>query len=192
MLGTRLSRPLTLLAASALAVGVTATAGAAAWPSAGPGRAAAPSGPGQAGCTLGAGGQVRHVVYLMFDNTHYARDNPNVPSDLQQMPNLLNFLTGHGTLITHEHTPLIAHTADDSVTLESGLYGSGQGIPIANEYNYYVPGGTTHTAGSFAYWTDPIVDYDTGLAAKPVGDHTPTMITTSRPVKASRPAVALA
>ena len=176
MLGTRLSRPLTLLAASALAVGVTATAGAAAWPSAGPGRAAAPSGPGQAGCTLGAGGQVRHVVYLMFDNTHYTRDNPNVPSDLQQMPNLLNFLTGNGTLITHEHTPLIAHTADDSVTLESGLYGADQGVPIANEYNYYVPGGTTHTAGSFAYWTDPIVDYDTGFASKPVGDNTPTMI----------------
>jgi hypothetical protein len=32
------------------------------------------------------------------------------------------------------------------------------------------------TAGSFAYWTDPIVDYDTGLAGKPVGDHTTTMI----------------
>ena len=77
------------------------------------------------------------ATHLCSDNTHYTRDNPNVPSDLQQMPNLLDFLTGHGTLITHEHTPLIAHTADDSVTLESGLYGSDQGIPIANEYNYY-------------------------------------------------------
>jgi len=95
-------------------------------------------------------------------------------------PNLLDFLTGHGTLITHEHTPLIAHTADDSVTLESGLYGAGQGIPIANEFNYYKPDGTTDTAGSFAYWTDPIVDYDTGLAAKPVGDNTTTMIGTDR------------
>jgi hypothetical protein len=102
---------------------------------------------------------------MMFDNTHYTRDNPNVPSDLQQMPDLLKFLTGNGTLITREHTPLIAHTADDSVTLESGLYGVGQGIPIANEYNYYQPDGTTHTAGSFAYWTDPIVDYDTGWRA---------------------------
>jgi len=129
---------------------------------------------------MGVTGKIRHVIYVMFDNTHYTRDNPNVPSDLQQMPNLLNFLIGNGTLITHEHTPLIAHTADDSVTLESGLYGAGQGIPIANEYNYYQPDGTTHTAGSFAYWTDPIVDYDTGLAAKPVGDHTTTMLGTDR------------
>jgi hypothetical protein len=179
MLGTRFSRPLTLLAASALAVGVTATAGAAAWPSAGAGRAAARLDAGQARCALGAGGKIQHVIYMMFDNTHYTRDNPNVPSDLQQMPNLLKFLTGNGTLITREHTPLIAHTADDSVTLESGLYGSDQGIPIANEYNYYQPDGTTHTAGSFAYWTDPIVDYDTGLAGKPVGDHTTTMIGTN-------------
>jgi hypothetical protein len=134
------------------------------------------AGAGRAGCTLGAGGKIRHVIYMMFDNTHYTRDNPNVPSDLQQMPDLLNFLTGNGTLITHEHTPLIAHTADDSVTLSSGLYGARQGIPIANEYNYYKPSGTTDTAGSFAYWTDPIVDYDTGLAGKPVGDNTTTMI----------------
>jgi len=183
MLGTRLSRPLTLLAASALALGVTATTGAAAQlPGAGSAAAgrAAGTGAGQAGCTMGASGKIRHVIYVMFDNTHYTRDNPNVPSDLQQMPNLLNFLTGSGTLITHEHTPLIAHTADDSVTLESGLYGAGQGIPIANEYNYYQPDGTTHTAGSFAYWTDPIVDYDTGLASKPVGDNTTTMIGTDR------------
>jgi hypothetical protein len=178
MLGTRFSRPLTLLAAGALAVGVTATAGAAARPSAGAGRAAAHLDAGQANCALGRSGKIRHVIYMMFDNVHFTRDNPNVPSDLQQMPSLLKFLTGNGTLITHEHTPLIAHTADDSVTLESGLYGADQGIPIANEYNYYQPDGTTHTAGSFAYWTDPIVDYDTGLASKPVGDNTTTMIGT--------------
>ncbi len=99
-----------------------------------------------------------------------------MPSDLEQMPNLLRFITGHGTLISHEHTPLIAHTADDIVTSESGLYGSDQGMPIANEYNYYKPDGVTDTAGSFAYWTDPIVDYDTGLAARPVGDHAPTLV----------------
>src|SRR6202035_5343106 len=108
-----------------------------------------------AGCALGPGGNVKHVIYLQFDNTHYTRDDPNVPSDLQQMPSLLRFITGHGTLITHEHTPLIAHTADDIVTSESGLYGSGQGMPIANTYNYYKPNGVTDTAGSFAYWTDP-------------------------------------
>jgi hypothetical protein len=127
-------------------------------------------------CALGPGRSVRHVIYLQFDNVHLSRDNPNVPSDVQQMPALLHFLTGNGTLVTHEHTPLIAHTADDIVTSESGLYGSHQGMPIANEYNYYKPDGTTDPAGSFAYWTDPIVDYNTGLASRPVGNHTPTMV----------------
>ncbi len=34
-------------------------------------------------------------------------------------------------LITREHNPLIAHTADDIVTSETGLYGSSHGLPIA-------------------------------------------------------------
>src|SRR5215469_6097372 len=120
------------------------------------------------GCSLD-GGAIKHVIYMQFDNVHYTRDNPNVPSDLQQMPNLLNFITGNGTLVSREHTPLIAHTADDIVTSESGLYGSDQGDAIANEYRYYTPSGSTHAAGSFAYWTDPIVDYNTTTSA-PVGD----------------------
>ena len=127
-------------------------------------------------CALGANGSsVKHVIYIQFDNVHYTRDNPNVPSDLEQMPNLLNFITGNGTLISREHTPVIAHTADDIVTSETGLYGSNQGIPIANEYNYYTPRGSTDTAGSFAYWTDPIVDYNTTTSA-PVGDSDHTLI----------------
>ena len=128
-------------------------------------------------CALGASGSsIKHVIYIQFDNVHYTRDQANVPSDLEQMPNLLNFITANGTLISHEHTPLIAHTADDIVTSETGLYGSDQGIPIANEYNYYTPSGTTDTAGSFAYWTDPIVDYDTTTSA-PVGDKNFTLLT---------------
>jgi hypothetical protein len=175
MVGKRYARELTILAAGALGIGLAAPATAS---------AAAASHAARAGqvhstaahCVLGATGSIRHVIYMQFDNTHFTRDNPNVPSDLQQMPNLLNFITGHGTLISHEHTPLITHTADDSVTSESGLYGSHHGVPIANEYNYYKPDGTTDTAGSFAYWADPIVDYNTGLASTPVGNSTPTMV----------------
>jgi hypothetical protein len=136
---------------------------------------AAPAAPGAA-CKLGDG--IKHVIYLQFDNVHYTRDNPNVPSDLQQMPSLLKFIASSGTLLSAEHTPLIAHTADDIVTSESGLYPSDQGVPVANEYQYYTgaTGGGTDEAGAFAYWTDPIVDYYTGLASKPIGDHTTTMI----------------
>ncbi len=171
MVGTAYARRLTILAAGALAIGLAVSAAASAGVLSHAARA------GQAhratSCVLGPSHSIQHVIYLQFDNTHYMRDNPNVPSDLQQMPNLLNFITGHGTLITHEHTPLISHTADDIVTSESGLYGSHQGVPVANDYQYYKPNGATDDAGSFAYWADPIVDYNTGT---PVGDNTPTMI----------------
>jgi hypothetical protein len=174
MVGRGSSRVLAILAAGALGIGMFTSATAAASAVRGAVRA------GQAdhtdSCVLGPSGSVKHVIYMQFDNTHFTRDNPNVSSDLEQMPNLLNFITSHGTLITHEHTPLIAHTADDIVTSESGLYGSHQGVPIANEYNYYTPNGTTDTAGSFAYWADPIVDYNTSPSSAPLGDSTPTMI----------------
>ena len=179
MVGKFHGRALTLLAASTLAVSLGGTLAASASAGAQVGSAALAASQSQqhaTGCALGPTGSIKHVIDIQFDNVHFTRDNPNVPSDLQQMPNLLKFITGQGTLISHEHTPLIAHTADDIVTSESGLYGNHQGVPIANEYNYYTPDGTSHEAGSFAYWTDPIVDYTTDLAGTPVGDHTRTMI----------------
>src|SRR6201986_5578315 len=113
-------------------------------------------------CHLGNG--VKHVVTLVFDNVHYFRDNPNVPSDLEQIPNLLNFFTSNGSFLSNNHTPLIAHTADDILTTFTGLYGDRHGMPISNSYQAYNtdgPGGrfnTTDLAGSFAYWTDPVFD----------------------------------
>ena len=86
-------------------------------------------------CHLGNG--VKHVVTIMFDNVHYFRDNPNVPSDLQQMPNLLKFFTKNGTFLSNNHTPLIAHTADDILTTFTGLYGDRHGMPISNSYQAY-------------------------------------------------------
>ena len=173
-----LAGPLTVAAGGALVLGMAAgPAGAAPAAFSAPAAAGRVAAPAATTCALGANGtSVKHVIYIQFDNVHYTRDNPNVPSDLEQMPNLLNFITGNGTLISHEHTPLIAHTADDIVTSETGLYGSDQGLPIANEYNYYTPSGSTDTAGSFAYWTDPVVDYHTTTSA-PVGDSDYTLVT---------------
>jgi hypothetical protein len=176
-LNSRSRKSLAALAGGALTLGMVAAGAAAASTvaSAAPARPAAH--PSSNACVLD-GGAVKHVIYLQFDNVHYTRDNPSVPSDLEQMPNLLNFITSNGTLISHEHTPLIAHTADDIVTSETGLYGSDTGDPIANEYQYYTGGTTDSTdeAGSFAYWTDPIVDYDTNYAGNPVNDSTTTMV----------------
>jgi hypothetical protein len=128
------------------------------------------------GCSLNQpGSDVKHVIYLQFDNVHLTRDNPNVPSDLEQMPNLLNFLSGNGVVDSNHHTPLIAHTGNDILTSITGLYGSNQGQPVSNSYRYYNPNGTTNSAASFAYWTDGVADFSTATPA----DSAYTMVTQS-------------
>ncbi|MGA8224680.1 MAG: hypothetical protein WB780_23755 [Candidatus Acidiferrales bacterium] len=103
-----------------------------------------------------AHGDIKHVIYIQFDNVHFTRDNPNVPSDLEQMPNLLHFLTDNGTLSDNEHTPLKSHTADDIITSLTGVYGDRHGQPIANSFDYFDPSGFPHFTSSFEYWTDII------------------------------------
>jgi len=111
------------------------------------------------GCQLhSAKGNIQHVIYIQFDNTHFTRDNPNVPSDLEQMPNLLNFMESNGVLLTNHHTPLISHTANDILTSLTGVYGDRHGVPVANSFRYFNPDGTSNLGVSFAYWTDPIFD----------------------------------
>src|ERR1700751_4975167 len=113
--------------------------------------AAAKNAPAESSCHLGNG--VKHVVEILFDNTHYNRDNPNVLSDLEQMPALKNFITDHDTLLSNMHTPLIAHTADDSLTGYTGLYGDRHGQGLTNTYETYQPNGSVVSHSSFAYWT---------------------------------------
>lgn len=111
------------------------------------------------GCQLNsAKGQIHHVIYIQFDNTHFTRDNPNVPSDLQQMPHLLNFMEQNGVLMTNHHTPLISHTATDILTSLTGVYGDRHGVPVANSFRYFNPNGTSNLGVSFAYWTSPLFD----------------------------------
>jgi hypothetical protein len=107
-----------------------------------------------AGCQLNSsGGQIKRVVNIVFDNVHLRRDNPNVPSDLEQMPNLLNFLQNNGTVSGNHHTPLISHTAHDIVTALTGVYGDRSGIPVANSYGFFKPDGSVSFSSSFLYWT---------------------------------------
>jgi hypothetical protein len=104
------------------------------------------------GCQLK--GDIKHVVYLIFDNTHFLRDNPNVPSDLEQMPHLLNFLEGNGTLLTNDHTVLISHTANGILTSLTGMYSDRHGQAVSNSYRYFKADGSTASSSSFKYWTD--------------------------------------
>src|SRR5437899_2803553 len=112
-----------------------------------------------ADCALNStSGQIQRVIYIQFDNTHFTRDNPNVPSDLEQMPHLLNFVEGQGTLLTNHHTPLISHTATDILTSLTGVYGDRHGVPVSNSFRYFNPDGTSNVGVSFAYWTAPLFD----------------------------------
>jgi hypothetical protein len=138
------------------------------------------------GCHLGNG--VKHVVELTFDNVHFFRDNPNVPSDLEMMPSLLHFIEGSGTMMSNNHTPLIAHTADDILTTQTGLYGDRQGMPVSNGYRTFNPDGTTDPAGSFAYWTDPV--FDTAPTPTPGHDTHPSMVYAPAPPATAHPAPA--
>jgi hypothetical protein len=104
-------------------------------------------------CELGNG--IEHVVSITFDNVHFFRDNPNVPSDLELMPHLNDFIQDNGVMLSNNHTPLIAHTAEDSLAIYTGLYGDRHGMPISNTYRTWNPNGTVNSAGSFVYWTDP-------------------------------------
>jgi hypothetical protein len=117
------------------------------------------SGNSASGCKLSAGNsRIKHIVYLQFDNVHLRRDNPNVPSDLEQMPNLLNFIEDNGTMLTNHHTPLISHTSVDILTALTGVYGEKFGVTIGNSFGLFNSAGIASFPSSFTYWTDKLSD----------------------------------
>ena len=108
--------------------------------------------PAQASCTLGKG--LTHIVQIQFDNVHLRRDNPNVPSDLELMPNLLNFLQTNGVVSGNHYTPLISHTAGDIIATLTGLYHDRVGMPVSNSYRVFdASGHPSASQPSFVYWT---------------------------------------
>jgi len=116
-------------------------------------------------------GAIQHVIYVQFDNTHFRRDNPDVSSDLEQMPHLLNFIQDNGVLMSNDHTVLISHTATGILTSLTGVYPDRMGQPVSNSFRYFKTDGTTRTGVSFAYWTAPLFD-----PAGSTTDTTPEMI----------------
>jgi hypothetical protein len=140
---------------SGVLLGANALGGAVSIPSDGSGLGSGPQ--PHASCQLyGPEGRLQHVIYIQFDNLHFTRDNPNVPSDLEQMPALLNFMESNGVLFSNQQTPLISHTADDILTSLTGVYPNRLGEAVANSYGYFNPSGTVSFASSFTYWTDKV------------------------------------
>src|SRR3954469_3138355 len=131
--------------------------------------AAPPHAAPASGCTFANG--INHVIQIQFDNTHFLRDRGNVPSDLEQMPHLLNFIRGNGTLLTNDHTVLISHTANGILTNLTGMYSDRHGQAVSNSFRYFKSDGTTASSSSFKYWTDLTDDVSTVPT-----DPTPVMV----------------
>ena len=106
-----------------------------------------------AACEIGPGGAIRHVVHIQLESVQFQRLNPNVPSDLEQMPHLLGFLRDNGTLSTSHHATPAARTATNFLTILTGVYGDRMGVPVSNSYKYFKSDGSVGTASAFAYWT---------------------------------------
>jgi arylsulfatase A-like enzyme len=138
--------------------------------------AATPASSSAGGCQLNSPrGKISHVVTIIFDNTHFKRDplrdgTTPVPSDLEQMPHLLNFIKSNGVLLSNHHTPLIAHTSDDIITILTGVYPARHGVATAaNSYREYSgANGTTQSQSGFTYWTDLSLDGTYNLISGPV------------------------
>jgi hypothetical protein len=114
------------------------------------------------GCVLNsARGDIRHVIYIQFDNTHLRRDNRNVPSDLEQMPHLLGFIRSNGTLLTNDHTVLISHTAGGILSSLTGVYPDRHGQTVSNSYVRTSTTGGFSFPSSFGYWTDSVAAANT-------------------------------
>lgn len=134
-------------------------------------------------CRLGPDGSIKHVIIVQFDNVHLARDNANVPSDIEQIPAPYDFLKDDGTLLSNDHTVLISHTADGILSTETGLYPDQFGGGVANTFPYLNPTATsgTSTRSLFTYWTDPTSSSDPlftlmhgpATASNPEGINTP-------------------
>jgi hypothetical protein len=118
----------------------------------------------QHACALGNGaGPIQHVIYLQFDNTHLTRDRPNIPSDLEQMPHLLNFIRGNGTMMANDHTQLISHTSVGFLTSYTGMYPDRTGQTVGNSYARISATGTFSFPSAFGYWNDPVSASDPTL-----------------------------
>jgi hypothetical protein len=139
------------------------------------------------GCQLNSPrGKVQHVVTIIFDNTHFKRDPARdgstlVPSDLEQMPHLLNFIKNNGVLLSNHHTPLIAHTSDDIITILTGVYPDRHGVATAaNSYLEYTSTGVRSQSG-FTYWTDLSLDSTYNLISGSVDTNHPNGVNAPAP-----------
>jgi hypothetical protein len=94
--------------------------------------------PAKGDCELNSvRGDIQHVIYIQFSHVRFTRDNPNVPSDLEQMPRLLRFIENNGTLLTNHHTVLPVEPESNALAALTGLYPQRLGSNLASGGTYW-------------------------------------------------------
>ena len=108
---------------------------------------------GAATCGL-AGGNVKHVIYLQFDNTHYTRDRPDVAVRPRADAAPARLPAGQRHAVHQRpHDPDLAHGGRDPRASPASTR-TATGQTVSNSYDYYQPDGTPTFTSSFKYWTD--------------------------------------
>jgi hypothetical protein len=108
---------------------------------------------GRASTTCRLANGIEHVVYLQMENVHFGREVPTVPSDLEQMPHLLDFLQANGTLLASGHTALVTSPEGDLLTSLTGLYPDHHGQAVGDRWRYFEPDGTAAGGSASTYWS---------------------------------------
>ena len=103
------------------------------------------------GCHLGNG--VKHVIEITFDNVHFNRDNPNVLSDLEQMPALRTSSPERHAALEQPYAAHRPHGRRQYHQLLRPLRRPAG--PGAHEHlrDVWLHDGTVTPKSSFAYWT---------------------------------------
>jgi hypothetical protein len=122
-----------------------------------------------AACELHSrGGRIDRIVQIQFENLHLGRDEPNVPSDLEQMPRLREFFASDGTLGSSRQSSPFTQRASDVLTVLTGLLGDRMGVPLGDSYGTFQGDGGVKFTSAFGYWTArggdgrPLMLADTG------------------------------
>lgn len=125
-----------------------------------------------AACELRSrGSAIAHLVHIQLNNVHLRRDNPNVSSDLEQMPHLRKFLQRDGVIASNHQTSPLAQQAPDTLTILTGLFGDRIGVPIGDSSAAFRGDGSVGIVSALAYWTatgsdgKPLMLADTGKMA---------------------------
>ena len=105
--------------------------------------------PATPGCELNSvRGDIQHVIYIQFSHLHFTRDNPNVPSDLEQMPHLVQFLESNGTLLTNHHSVSPSQPEGNFLASLTGLYPERFSPSFASSLSYWTTPPEPNTANT--------------------------------------------